>query len=276
MFADLSGKVALVTGGGRGIGRGISLALAEQGADIAIGDLIADNAQSVAEEVAALGRRAAYGAMDVTDRDSVEGAVANALDTLGRIDILVNNAGIVGAPGMLERDSSSDEDWNMTFQVNVRGIVLATEAVQPHMVERGSGRIINIASIAGRQGSPDIPHYSTSKAAVISWTQSNALQLAPLGITVNAICPGLLWTPMWEAIAERRGRIGSTQTAGVSVDVRGMEGRELFETVVERTTPMRREQTPEDIGKLAVFLASDEARNITGQAINVDGGIRMN
>ena len=276
MFADLSGKVALVTGGGRGIGRGISLELAEQGADIAIGDLIADNAQSVAEEVAALGRRAAYGAMDVTDRDSVEGAVGNALATLGRIDILVNNAGIVGAPGMLERDSSSDEDWNMTFQVNVRGIVLATEAAQPHMVERGSGRIINIASIAGRQGSPDIPHYSTSKAAVISWTQSNALQLAPLGITVNAICPGLLWTPMWEAIAERRGRIGSTQTAGVSVDVSGMEGRELFETVVERTTPMRREQTPEDIGKLAVFLASDEARNITGQAINVDGGIRMN
>ena len=276
MFADLSGKVALVTGGGRGIGRGISLALAEQGADIAIGDLIADNAQSVAEEVAALGRRAAFGAMDVTDRDSVEGAVGNALATLGRIDILVNNAGIIGAPGMLERDSSSDEDWYMTFQVNVRGIVLATEAAQPHMVERGSGRIINIASIAGRQGSPDIPHYSTSKAAVISWTQSNALQLAPLGITVNAICPGLLWTPMWEAIAERRGRIGSTQTAGVSVDVRGMEGRELFETVVERTTPTRREQTPQDIGNLAVFLASDEARNITGQAINVDGGIRMN
>ena len=272
MFADLSGKIALVTGGGRGIGRGICLALAAQGADIAVGDLIADNAQSVANEVAALGRRAAYGAMDVTDRDSVEGAVANAVETLGRIDILVNNAGIVGARDWRKRDSSSDEDWNDTFQVNVRGIVIVTESVQSGMIERGSGRVINIASIAGRQGNADMAHYSTSKAAVISWTQSSALQLAPHGVTVNAICPGLLWTPMWEAISSRRSRLGS----GMAEDLQGLPGRELFERVVERMTPMKREQTPEDIGKLAVFLASDEARNITGQAINVDGGIRMN
>ena len=273
MLADLSGRVALVTGAGRGIGRGISLALAEQGADIAVADLIESNASEVAEEVRQHGRRAAAMAMDVTDRTSVEAGVASALGQLGQIDILVNNAGIVGASGMWERDSSSDDDWNQTFQVNVRGVVMVTEAVQGHMIERGSGRIINIASIAGRQGSPDIPHYSTSKAAVISWTQSNAAHLAGHQITVNAICPGLLWTPMWQAIAQRRSRLGSTQTR---TDVKGMDGRELFETVVNQTMPMKREQTPEDIGKLAAFLASDDAKNITGQAINVDGGIRMN
>ena len=273
MLGDLSGRVALVTGGGRGIGRGISLALAEQGADVAVADLIADNAAEVVEEIRQMGRQAASIEMDVTDRASIEAAVASALDQLGRIDILVNNAGIIGASGMWERDSSSDDDWSETFQVNVRGMVMTTEAVQGHMIERGSGRIINIASIAGRQGSPDIPHYSTSKAAAISWTQSNALQLAGHRITVNAICPGLLWTPMWEAIAQRRSRLGSTQT---HTDVQGMPGRELFETVVNQTMPMKREQTPEDIGKLAAFLASDDAKNITGQAINVDGGIRMN
>ena len=271
MLGDLSGRVALVTGGGRGIGRGISLALAEQGADVSVADLISDNASQVAVEVQQMGTRSAGVQMDVTDRSSVEDAVAETLDRLGHIDILVNNAGIVGAAGLWERDSPSDDDWNQTFQVNVRGMVVTTETVQGHMVERGSGRIINIASIAGRQGSPDIPHYSTSKAAAISWTQSSAHQLARHGITVNAICPGLLWTPMWQAIAQRRSRLGSSQA-----DVDGLEGRELFERTVEAMTPMRREQTPQDIGKLAAFLASDDAKNITGQAINVDGGIRMN
>ncbi len=271
MLADLSGKVALVTGAGRGIGRGISLALAEQGADIAVADLLTDNAERVSDEARGLGRRAVALSVDVTDRQSIADAVSEALRRLGRIDILVNNAGIIGARDLWGRDTPSDEDWSETFAVNVRGIVMATEAVEPHMIERGSGRIINIASIAGRQGSPEIPHYSTSKAAVISWTQSSALQLAKHRITVNAICPGLLWTPMWEAIAQRRSRIGSQQA-----DVKGMPGRDLFERIVASTMPMRREQTPEDIGKLAAFLASDDAKNITGQAINVDGGIRMN
>ncbi len=272
MMIDLSGKVALVTGAGRGIGRGISLVLAEQGADVAVADLISDNAVSVASEVESMGRRACALTVDVANKTSVNDAVSVALEQLGQIDILVNNAGIIGAAGLWERDSPSDDDWNETFQVNVHGVVIVTEAVQGHMVERGSGRIVNIASIAGRQGSPDIPHYSTSKAAVISWTQSNALQLAQHGVTVNAICPGLLWTPIWESISQRRSRLGSSTQA----DLKGLPGRELFERVVEATMPTKREQTPEDIGKLAAFLASDDAKNITGQAINVDGGMRMN
>ncbi|MXX53655.1 MAG: glucose 1-dehydrogenase [Dehalococcoidia bacterium] len=266
MMIDLSGKVALVTGGARGIGRGICLTLAEQGADVAVADLLADSAVSVAEEMEGMGRRSQAIGMDVTSRPSIQTAVSQVLDDMGRIDILVNNAGVVGAGNWWDRDKPSDEDWHFTHMVNVRGVVMVTEAVQDQMIERGSGRVINIASIAARQGSPDIPHYSTTKAAVVSWTQSSAHQLAPYGITVNAICPGLLWTDMWQAISRRR-----SATTGEDIS-----GRALFERAVENMTPMKREQTPEDIGKLAAFLASDDARNITGQAINVDGGIRMN
>ena len=271
MMIDLSGNVALVTGGARGIGRGISLVLAEQGADVSVADLNTDGAAETAAEVANMGRSAIAVPIDVTDRSSIDSAVATTLDQLGRIDILVNNAGIIGSGEWWEREVPNDDDWNHTFQVNVLGMSRVTQAVQNHMIERGSGRIINIASIAGRQGSPEIPHYSTSKAAAISLTQSSAHQLARHKITVNAICPGLLWTPMWESIARRRSRFGSTQA-----EVRGMPGREVFEQIVAETMPMQREQTPEDIGKLAAFLASDDAKNITGQAINVDGGLRMN
>ena len=268
---DLSGKVALVTGGARGIGRGISMVLAEQGADVAVADLDTDGAAETASEVQNMGRRAAAVPIDVTDSSSIDSAVSKTLEDLGAIDILVNNAGVIGSGEWWNREVPTEDDWNHTFQVNVLGMALVTQAVQGHMIERGSGRIINIASIAGRQGSPEIPHYSTSKAAAISLTQSSALQLAKHKITANAICPGLLWTPMWQALARRRSRFGSTQS-----EVEGLPGRELFERIVSETMPMQREQTPEDIGRLAAFLASDDARNITGQAINVDGGLRMN
>ena len=142
-----------------------------------------------------------------------------------------------------------------------------SESIAPHMKRRKYGKIVNIGSIAARQGSPDLPHYSTTKAGVVSWTQSNALQLAPFNVNVNAICPGLLWTPMWESIARRRARSG-----GQTLEPGNFTGREVFEQTVEQLIPMRREQTPEDVGNLAAFLASDLARNITGQAINVDGG----
>ena len=254
MMIDLSGKVALVTGGARGIGRGICLVLAEQGADVAVADLNMEGAASVAEEIERMGRRARAAAMDVTRRESIKDAVSQILDGMGGIDILVNNAGVVGEGEWWERDKPSDEDWSFTHLVNVRGVVMVTEAVQGQMIERGSGRVINIASIAARQGSPDIPHYSTTKAAVVSWTQSSAHQLAPYDITVNAICPGLLWTDMWQAISVRR-------RAAVGDDI---SGRALFERAVENITPLKREQTPEDIGKLAAFLASEDARKHYG------------
>ena len=150
--------------------------------------------------------------------------------------------------------------------MNLRGAVTASEAVVPHMKERRSGKIVNIASIAARRGGKDMPQYYASKAAVLSWTQSLATQLAPFNVNVNAICPGLLWTPMWEAVAKARANAG----------YEGLSGRELFDKFVESWVPLGREQTPEDVGKLAAFLASDDAVNITGQAINLDGGRYMN
>ena len=264
---DVSQKVALVTGGGRGIGRGTALVLARNGADVAVADLNSPDAAAVAAEVEAVGRRSLGVAVDVTDLRSVEDMVSGVIDAFGRIDILVNNAGIIAAPGWENRERSNEDDWDQIYEVNVKGIVHVTEAVAPHMIQRRYGKIVNIASGAGRVGSPGNPPYNVSKAGVISYTQASALELAAHNINVNSICPGLLWTPMWERIATR----GSLTPENVE----GLNPRQWFERGVAERVPLKREQTPEDIGNLAAFLASDYAENITGQAINVNGGSRM-
>ncbi len=264
---DVSGKTALVTGGGRGIGRGISLALARNGADIVVADIILENAQSVSAEVRALGRRALAMSLDVANRQSVADMAARALAEFGAIDILVNNAGVIGASGWEGREIPNEEDWDFIFEINVKGIARVTDAIAPHMKERRFGKIINIASIAGRQGSSRNPPYNVSKAGVISLTQAQAQALAPHNINVNAICPGLLWTPMWERITARD---------IMTPNPEGKTQRELFEEHVQAQIPLGREQTPDDIGNLAAFLASEYAMNITGQAINVSGGLFMN
>ncbi len=265
---NLTGQVAIVTGGASGIGHGICLVLAEHGADIVVADMNAQGAESVAVDVVTKGRQSLVSIMDVTDPASIERMVADVLARFGKISILVNNAGVGGAQGWHEHQEPRLEDWDYTFQVNLRGVALTAEAVAPHMIEQRSGKIINIASIAGRQGSPSYAHYSTSKAGVISLTQGLALRLAPYNINDNAICPGMLWTPLWQRIAELN-RSNNPQMAGLTE-------RQIFERRVEASIPMQREQTPEDIGKLAAFLASEDTRNITGQAINVDGGARLN
>ena len=265
---DVSDKVAIVTGAGRGIGRAIALALARNGADAVVADINEDDAGRVAEEVAETGRQSLALFADVTDQASVDAMVQAALERFGRIDILVNNAGIIAAPGWEERERSNEEDWNMIYEVNVKGVARVTEAVAPHMKERSYGKIVNIASGAARQGGPGNPPYSASKAAVVSITQGSALGLAPYNINVNAICPGLLWTPMHERISSR--------DLNVDDSTRGLSARAVFDRRVEETTPLKREVMPEDIGNLATFLASEQARNITGQAVNVDGGNRMN
>jgi NAD(P)-dependent dehydrogenase (short-subunit alcohol dehydrogenase family) len=263
----LENKTAIVTGGGRGIGKAIGMCLAEEGANIVLADIDLESAEKTAAEIEAMGRRSLVVRTDVTRRDEVQAMVVRTLDAFGRIDILVNNAGVVGERRGLPFTNLQEEDWDICYEVNLKGIFIVCKEVVPHLIEQQAGKIINISSIAGRQGEEPLPHYSASKAGTISFTQALAKELGRYNINVNCICPGLLWTPMWRQLEGMFTGDASPET---------VERRAVFEAAVRRLTPLQREQTPEDIGKLAVFLASEDARNITGQSINVDGGIRLN
>jgi meso-butanediol dehydrogenase / (S,S)-butanediol dehydrogenase / diacetyl reductase len=262
----LAGKVAVVTGGGSGIGRGIVLAMAREGADISIPDIQPMNADKVAAEVKALGRRTVAMKADVTSSADVKAMVDRTREALGRIDILVNNAGMAAPPGM-PFTTNTEEDWDRALAVNTKSVFLTCKAIAPYFIERKAGRIINIASIAGPLASLTMPPYSVAKGGVITFTRVVAKELAPHGVTANAICPGVLWTAFWEKLA---GHLAATNPAFA-----GLTPRQVFDQRVKEIIPMKCEQQPEDIGWAAVFLASDEARYITGQALNVDGGCVM-
>jgi len=260
----LADKNALVTGGGAGIGRAICLALAREGADVAVADIRPEPAEAVAAEVRALGRRAVAVAVDVTQEEQVRQAIATAIRQLGRLDILVNNAGVVPKLG-LPFTRQDEGDWDRVFKVNLKPVFFTCKAITPHFMAQRSGKIVNIASIAGPLSSTTMPSYSVMKQGVVTLTKIVAKELAQYGVNVNAVCPGLLWTDMWREIAEH---IRPTNPAYAE-----LSPREMFERRVTEWVPLRREQTPEDIGNAVVFLASEEARNITGQALMVDGGV---
>ena len=262
----LDGKVAVVTGGGAGIGEGIVMCMAKEGADIAIPDIQEGNAAHVARQVQGLGRKAVGMRCDVTKSAEIGAAFDRIKRELGRIDILVNNAGMASPPGM-PFTVNTEEDWDRTYEVNLKSVFLTSKAIAPYFIERKAGRIINIASIAGPLAAQTMPPYSVAKGGVITFTRVVAKELAPHGITVNAICPGVLWTAFWEGLAKY---IADTNPAFA-----GMSARQVFDKRVADVIPMKREQTPEDIGWAAVFLASEQARNITGQALMVDGGSVM-
>ncbi len=265
---NLTDRVAIVTGAGRGIGRGIATVMARCGATVAVADMNLDDASAVCAELGDLGRESIAIKADVTDQAGVDAMIAAVIERFGRIDAVVNNAGIIAAPGWEDREQPDDTDWDMLYEVNVKGVARVTEAVLPHMRERRYGKIVNIASVAGRIGSTTSAPYSISKAGVISYTQAIALEEAKHNINVNAICPGLLWTPLWRRIAARY---------GVHRDEdKGLTDREVFDKYVKERTPLGREQTPEDIGNAVAFLASDAANNITAQALNVSGGSHIN
>src|SRR5438552_11833668 len=262
----LAGKVAVVTGGGSGIGRGIVLALAREGADVAIPDIQVLNAEKVAGEVKGLGRKVIAMKTDVTSAADVKTMVDRTRESFGKIDILVNNAGAAGPPGM-PFTNNTEEDWDRTFAVNTKSVFLTCKAITPHFIERKAGRIVNIASIAGPISAPTMPPYSVAKMGVITLTRIIAKELAPHGVTANAICPRVLWTDFWQKLAAH---LAETKPA-----FKVMTARQVFEKRVADIVPMKAEQHPEDIGAAAVFLASDEARYITGQALMVDGGCVM-
>ena len=268
---QLAGKSAFVTGGGRGIGRGIALVLAERGADVFVTDLDGDSAAKVDAEVSATGRKSGSTPSNVTDKASIAEAAQKAVSELGKIDICVANAGVLGSPGLENRDHYVEEDWEVTYQVNVKGLANTADAVWEHMCERRQGRIVNIASQGGRAprgprlgiGEPLVPYW-VSKSAAIQWTHMLAQQLGPFNITVNAVCPGTLWTPMWEKIA--------LSVRGSNPDFADTDPYEIFMDSVKARQPLPRPQTPEDIGRAVAFFASDDASEINGQALNVNGG----
>ena len=264
---QMDDKVAMVTGGASGLGRGIAMVLAQRGADVALADANIDGAKEVAQELTQLGRKARAYKVDVTSSAQLQETVAALLADFGRLDVLVNAAGVIAAAGFENTTTSREEDWDLTYAVNVKGTVLASRAVAEHMKERGSGKIVNISSHGGRDGAGG-GAYGASKAAVIHLTQSFALELAPHNVNVNVVCPGTIWTPMWERIAERFRRNDPTKSHKTT--------RQIFEENIRDRCPLKREQTPEDIGKTVAFFASDDAINITGQSLNVNGGTRMN
>ncbi len=258
---ELKDAVAIVTGGARGIGRGIALALAREGARIVIADL--SSVQAGMEEtqrlIEAEGVQALLVHVDVRDWAQVSAMARAALDRFGRIDVLVNNAGVIGVAPVV---AMTEEQWDLVIDVNLKGTFLCSKAVAPRMIERHSGRIINISSQAGRRGSPGVAHYCATKFGVIGFTQSLALELAQFGVTVNAICPGVVDSAMW------REHLLPALSA-----LRGGNIDETWETFVRDRIPLHRPQTPDDIGQAAVFLC--RADNITGEALNVTGGSEL-
>lgn len=253
----LEGKVALITGGGRGIGRAVAFALAREGASIAVLARTAEQVASVATEIeSACGVETMHAVCDVSSAESVECAFASVRERFGRVDILVNNAGIAESAPLVK---TSDELWQRHLAINLNGTFYCTRAALASMLERGWGRVINIASIAGKTGAPYIAAYTASKHAVVGLTRSVALEVATRGVTVNAICPGYVETEMAAHAIEN-----ITAKTGKTLD----EAREIL----NQMSPQNRLITPEEVAALALLLASEEGRGINGQAINVDGG----
>jgi meso-butanediol dehydrogenase/(S,S)-butanediol dehydrogenase/diacetyl reductase len=268
------GKVAIVTGAGQGIGRGVARRLAQEGARVVIAEYNRANAEDAASELSALGSDVLPYPIDIGDTKQIEKMVRDVVAHFGCIDILVNNAG-TSRPGRLF-DLTPEQDWDPVMRVNQRGLFFCLQAVAKQMVEqipdavkqagradRSYGKIVNFSSVAGRSGRPYDAAYSATKWAVISITQSAAAYLAPYNINVNAVCPGLVPTPMWQNIDQVQG-----------VERQGLEPGEWMRRSIEGI-PLKRAATPEDIAAAVSFLCSTDADYITGQALNVDGGVEM-
>jgi meso-butanediol dehydrogenase / (S,S)-butanediol dehydrogenase / diacetyl reductase len=286
------GKVAIVTGSGQGIGKGIALRLGREGAHVVVAEYNSDSGEAAATEMRAAGCQATAYRIDISDVDAVTKMVSDLAGQLGHIDILVNNAGLAQTKPMMELVPS---DWDMILDVNLRGTFFLIQAVARQMISQAPealreaasapadifatkkgdqaatdtsdlalsyGKIVNLSSVAGRRGRPLQTHYAASKAGIISLTQSAALTLAPYRINVNAVCPGIVPTPMWKLIDEERGKLF------------GVKPGEAMAAFIN-TVPLKRAATADDIGGAVAFFCSQDADYITGQALNVDGGFEM-
>ena len=289
MSARLTDKVAIVTGSGQGIGKGIALRLASEGATVVVAEFNKDTARAAVAEIEAAGGSALAYQIDISEVPAIAGLTSAVISEFGHIDILVNNAGVVQTKPMMEL---TEADWDRVLNVNMRGTFFCIQAVARQMIEqlpeeiaraaapadlikiggekqvfsarpvRSFGKIVSLSSISGRRGRPLQTHYAASKAAIISITQSTALALAPYNINANAVAPGVVPTPMWEAIDKDRGALF------------GAAAGEVMAAFVE-TVPLKRASRPEDIAAAVAFLCSSDADYITGQTLNVDGGFEM-
>lgn len=244
---ELEGKVALVTGASRGIGRAVALELARAGAEVAVNYAASEGpAQEVVREIEALGRRALAVKFDVADHEAVARGVKEVEEAFGRIDILVNNAGIT-RDGVCMR--LKEEDWERVLSVNLKGAFLVTRAALPGMLKRRWGRIVNISSVVAFSGNPGQTNYAASKAGLVGFSRSLALEVASRGITVNVVAPGFIETDMTAALPEK-----------------------AREALLSRV-PLGRPGTPEEVAYAVVFLASEKAAYITGTVLHVNGGL---
>lgn len=293
MMERFKGQVAIVTGSGQGIGKGIAKRLAREGATVVIAEYHPDTAQAAAAEIIAEQGRALAYPIDIANAPAVRKMVADVVAEFGRVHILVNNAGVVQTKPMMDL---TEADWDRIITVNQRGSFFCLQAVaaqmivqvpealrrfaekpadimtigpgekettEPRDLQGSYGKIVNLSSIAGRRGRPLSTHYAASKAAIISITQSAALALAPYRINVNAVCPGIVPTPMWDQIDQER------------ADLFGAKPGEVAKAFVN-TVPLKRAATADDLAGAVAFFCSTDADYITGQALNVDGGFEMN
>jgi len=246
---DLSDRVAIFTGSGRGIGRAIALRLAEAGANVVVND-VGDMAPAgeVVEEIRRLGQDSLVVPADVSQPDDVASLVDTTVEKYGKVDILVNNAGITRDQLIMRM---SDDDWDKVLEINLKSVFLCSRAVLRHMMRQRWGRIVNISSIVGLIGNPGQANYSSSKAGIIGLTRTIAKEVASRGITANAIAPGFIDTPMTQQLPEER-----------------------RQAIMEQV-PLGFLGTPRDVAEAVAFLASEEARYITGQVLTIDGGISL-
>ncbi len=267
-------KIAIVTGAGQGIGEAIALHFAEHGAHIVIAEINPETAHRTAERVRAFGVQAQVHVLDVGDHQAVRGMVAAVAEYFGRIDILINNAGVNERVDLME---ITPEQWRWLMHTNVEGLFFTLQSVAAQMIAqvpepikaagrapRSFGKIVNLSSVTGRRGRANAPQYAASKAAVISITQSAALRLAPYNINVNAVCPGLVETPMWDYIDLVEGQ-----------QRRGLPKGAWLQQRVDEKVPLRRPATCQDVAQVVAFLCAPESDYLTGQALNIDGGYEM-
>ncbi len=252
-MARTAGKVAVVTGGALGIGAATCTMLAREGAAVAITDVLEKEGQELAERIRADGGKAQFWALDVTDEAAVERVFSEVANTFGKLDVLVNNAGISGADKPTHELTA--EEWDKVININVGGVFFCTKHAIPHMRRAGSGSIINLSSIYGIIGAPDLPPYHASKGAVRLMTKTDALLYAKDKIRVNSVHPGFIWTPLVEQLAKS-----------------SPQGLEAYRRELDAKHPIGHVGEPDDIAAGIVYLASDEAKFVTGSELVIDGG----